>query len=442
MAHTARSEVSSAELTHAVEPLLQQAMEQGDAAAFRARTFVGLLALVQTVTMHWAGLRDLQTKYLVVTATLVFGISVPYFVRRMTQRMLAVDTHAMLSVSGDALFVTLVLMPMVLWPHADYRGCLREVDVGFFALAVVASAIRLSRTAVFVSLAANVAGLATLLAFDDQIAGGPMHYRPANLFVMGVLMSGSGLLAWLSASRTRSLVYAGARAVLLEERARQRLGVYVSEEVATEALKGGRLELGGERRELAVLFSDLRGFTSYSEGISPELLVSELNAYLTAMVAEVRREDGLVDKYIGDAIMAVFGLTGDPAESAARALRAAHAMDAALVRHNEARATQGRPPLKHGIGIHSGSVVAGNIGTPERMQWTVIGDVVNLASRLESATKELGVSVIASDAVVQAAQASGLTLPPLESRGGLTVRGHVRPVEVFAISGQALGETG
>ena len=141
---------------------------------------------------------------------------------------------------------------------------------------------------------------------------------------------------------------------------------------------------------------------------------------------------GLVDKYIGDAIMVVFGIPRFQPDAAAHALRTAKAMQEALVIHNQGRAERGLSPLKQGIGLHFGEVVVGNIGTRERMQYTVIGDAVNVASRLESATKDAGVPILASKHLVDAAAATGLDCRAV-SRGTLAVRGRDDGVEVCAV---------
>ena len=148
---------------------------------------------------------------------------------------------------------------------------------------------------------------------------------------------------------------------------------------------------------MTILFTDIRSFTTISETMDPQNLVGLLNEYFTEMVAIVMDEDGVVDKYIGDAIMAVFGAPVPKPDDAVNAVRAAVRMRRALRDLNERLVSRGLSPLRTGIGIHTGEVVAGNIGSERRMEYTVIGDAVNLASRLESSTKELGVNVLISE---------------------------------------------
>jgi adenylate cyclase len=202
---------------------------------------------------------------------------------------------------------------------------------------------------------------------------------------------------------------------------------------------------------VAVLFCDLRGFTSASERQPPEEVVRQLNEYFEVMVAVIHAHGGVVDKYVGDAIMAVFGAPAGRPDDARRAVRAALAMEHALRMHNARRHMDGLPSLRIGVGVHYGDVVAGNIGTTSHAQYTVIGDVVNLASRLESATRNHGVSVLVSREAKEAADAAsdgnGIRTPlPLRPLGTITVKGRERGVEIFApnpsVEPPALAATG
>jgi hypothetical protein len=172
-------------------------------------------------------------------------------------------------------------------------------------------------------------GLVALLTIDELHNPARMVYTPMEMVFAAAFFAVAAMVGHSIAHRTRALVLQGASAAVLAERARQRLGVYVSEEVASSAM-AGELALGGSNMKAAVLFSDLRGFTRYAEGLAPERLVEELNAYLHEMVAEIRAEGGVVDKYIGDAIMAVFGVPSGHPDDAARAIRAAARMRVAL----------------------------------------------------------------------------------------------------------------
>lgn len=210
---------------------------------------------------------------------------------------------------------------------------------------------------------------------------------------------------------------------------------YVSPAVVEELTNQPDLvELGGKRQDVTVLFSDIRGFTSYSEDRSPEEVVGRLNEYLSAMTAMIFKHGGMIDKYMGDGIMAVFGAPVPQADHAARAIRASQDMREALVELNRGWEARGEALFNIGIGLSSGPVVVGNVGSSERMDYTVIGAEVNLSSRLESLTKEHKTQLILSDRTLQSLRDSGVEAPwEFEELGAVPVRGFTEPIKIFTI---------
>jgi len=224
-----------------------------------------------------------------------------------------------------------------------------------------------------------------------------------------------------------------------EERERARIramfGRYVSDEVVEKLLSDERRpDLGGEAANVTVLFSDIRSFTTISEKLSAHEVVEMLNAYFTRACAPILAEGGTVDKYIGDAVMAVFGSPVAHPDHARRAVRAAIGMAAEAVAFREwmrARFPErGLPEFGVGVGLHTGEAVIGDIGTPKRKEFTAIGDTVNAASRLEGVTKELGCVIAASEATVQAA-GPGVRTGKMET---VKVKGRAEPIRVFEIA--------
>lgn len=215
----------------------------------------------------------------------------------------------------------------------------------------------------------------------------------------------------------------------LAERARIRAVIdkVVSPEVAHELLAHG-LTLGGELREVSVLFADLRDSTALGERLTPTALLELLNAFLSRMAKAIEHERGIVDKYVGDEIMAVFGAPLDLPDHAARAVAAARGMIAALDALNAERAPA--PPLRMGIGIASGTVIAGNVGSSERMNYTVLGDVVNLAARLQALTKEHGVAILMNETTQLGIQGRIAT----RELGTVTVRGRAAPTTLHTVA--------
>jgi adenylate cyclase len=193
----------------------------------------------------------------------------------------------------------------------------------------------------------------------------------------------------------------------------------------------GRLSLGGEALTLTVLFSDIRGFTGISERLGPVELVAFLNEYLTAMTDIVMRRKGLLDKYIGDAVMAVFGAPYPYAEHALEACRTAYEMQLALKDLNAGWMGRGLPEVAIGVGVNTGEMVAGNMGSRDRFNYTVIGDDVNLASRLEGLNKVYGTRIIIS-ASTQALIGEQFWTRTVDL---VRVMGREEPVEIFELLG-------
>ncbi len=220
------------------------------------------------------------------------------------------------------------------------------------------------------------------------------------------------------------------------DRVRNLLGMVVSPEIAMQLLQSD-LKLGGEEREVTILFCDLRDFTSFSEKMPPTEVLALLNRYLDRMSGIIEQHGGVIDKFMGDAIMALFGAPVAVPDAAARAVAAAREMARALENLNAELLAEGKPVLVFGIGINTARVVAGNMGSKTRLNYTVIGDGVNLASRLEGLTKEpaYATPIIVSEATLAAISPR----PAARALGDVRVKGKADAVKIFALS--ARGET-
>ncbi len=205
---------------------------------------------------------------------------------------------------------------------------------------------------------------------------------------------------------------------------------YLSKDVYDQVLANPSLaELGGKRRYMSVLFSDMRGFTTLSERGDPEALVQQLNEYFSRMVDVVFDNRGTLDKFVGDMVMALFGAPLDDEDHAEHAVATAVAMVTALEDLNRGWAAEGRPTLGIGIGVNSGEMIAGTIGSRQVRSYTVIGDAVNLGARLESLNKEYRTSIIISDATRKLLR-TPRTLRPL---GSVVVKGKSIAVDIFEV---------
>jgi adenylate cyclase len=203
---------------------------------------------------------------------------------------------------------------------------------------------------------------------------------------------------------------------------------YLSRDVMAKVLSDAP-SLRGEHREVSILFSDLRGFTTLSERMQPEQIAAHLNEYFEAMTAAIFAHRGMINDFVGDAVMAVFGAPVDDADHAWNALQSALAMNRALAALNERWQAAGLPSLRMGIGIHTGPVFAGNVGGRERIKYTVIGDPVNVASRVEGLNKELGTTVLITEETLAAIG----DRVRVRDCGPIAVKGRVEKVRVFEV---------
>ncbi len=220
----------------------------------------------------------------------------------------------------------------------------------------------------------------------------------------------------------------------MEAERRQLMGLferYVSADVAAEIWKNrDNIVLAGEERVATILFSDIRSFTAMTAGVPSKEVLAWLNRYLTAMGEVIKQNRGFLNKFIGDGIMVIFGapLTEGTQEDACRAVRCAQEMLAAVDRWNASKPATD-PTLKIGIGIHTGQVTAGNVGSPDRLEYSVIGEAVNLASRLESLTKDFHTSLVLSPATWEQVCNQFPTVPLGEAQ----VRGFTTAIPLYSV---------
>ncbi|MCP5500684.1 MAG: adenylate/guanylate cyclase domain-containing protein [Leptospiraceae bacterium] len=215
------------------------------------------------------------------------------------------------------------------------------------------------------------------------------------------------------------------------EKVKDALTRFVNREVAEMALHG-EIKLGGERKNCVIFFSDIRSFTAISEKMEPEAVIEFLNEYMTAMVSCINETGGTVDKYIGDAIMATWGVPISKGNDVENALTGTLMMRKALIKFNRGRGSEDKPIIRIGCGLNYGPVVAGQMGSSEKLQYTVIGDAVNLASRVEPLNKPFGTDILITEDLYNIVK----DIYRVEKMSSIKVKGKSEPQSVYALLGR------
>lgn len=280
------------------------------------------------------------------------------------------------------------------------------------AIIIVMGALRLRGLGV---VSAGLAGLATYVAVLDRVGSDPFLVA-AHLVLLGMAC---GLGLWITRSLSR---------VVQSEVARTTLRHFLPEQVLDDAFDDPLSLLDAPRTiDATILISDIRGFTQWSERRAPAEVLSFLNDIQGALAASVLDRGGMVDKFMGDGMLAVFGASAPAADHAARAIAAARDIQRTVVHLNQDLEAKGEPEVRIGLGLHSGPVVVGCLGSGARLEFTVIGDTVNAASRLEAMTKTLSSAVLVSEETKRRAPDEQLA-----PQGRVTLRGRAADLAVYS----------
>ncbi|MEY3011473.1 MAG: hypothetical protein RIT45_208 [Pseudomonadota bacterium] len=420
------------------EEFLLEAARLGERGMAYAR-IVGLTLFLAMVVFHvQTGARPIQVLW-VAGPTLALGIIWSLVILYLTRTATIERSWLVVSAGFDGIIATISLVPSVLWPRPEFTGFATQPTSAALLVALATVPLRLSTQAARLEVRIVLFG-GLALVWLDQTLNGSRASQPIDFVSGSALMVSAAIVATLMSDWIRITVGRGMEAVQSAERAKNRLGAYISPEFAREVLERDAATRSRASYDAAVLFTDLRGFTSQGESTSPEQLFRELNDYFEVMVGVVLKHGGVVDKFMGDALMAVFGVPDVDEGCADKAVTAAIAMERALRAHNIERQHFGLPPLRHGIGIHFGPVIAGDVGSEMRRQFTIIGDTVNVASRIEAMTKTLGHSILISDSAVEAARSRWQRTDIVQKVGEFDIRGRRGRVALWTAPADELME--
>ncbi len=324
-----------------------------------------------------------------------------------------------MTITGDYL---LTLFAFIELKHAHFfQNISDEMIVSHFIIILILinllSVLRYNRSIILYSTGVGFLVGIFLLVKYNQFSSATI-YTPPMILISGLLT------LWFSSDLGK---------LFLRIRKREKLMRFLSKDIVKSIDSGQiNLELGGEKKEVTVLFSDIRGFTKMSEGKDPYEIVSLLNEYFSAMTKIIFEHGGTVDKFIGDAIMAVFGTPLTKPDDALRAVQVASCMQKRMKELNAKWASTNIPVIDIGIALHTGIVVAGNIGSLERMEYTVIGDTVNLTSRIEGLNKTYKSKILISQSTYNHVKQNIPMVLVAETK----VRGRTHPVKLYTLKEQ------
>ena len=429
---------------------------------FHLRVKLAVLAVVAVwLVTYYAPARSIPG-VLVVATFAAFGLAQYVLARRYGQPVLWAGVFSVLEA---ALLIAVILTPITFPPDWPPQMQLRLPTVFYLFVYVAGTALSYSPRFVvwtgavtialwalghhaMLRLPATVSAHSSLIDLPGLSPTGslelyldPHYVSDAAWRTQTVLLALLTALLAASVARSRSLL----RRQVTDHLARASLARYFSPNVVDALASAGEAGMAAHRHPVAVLFADIRGFTRLSEALGPEATIELLTEFHKLVSRIVFEHRGTLEKYIGDAVMATFGTPSRGADDAGRALQCAWQLADETYRWNRERARRGSAPVHLGIGVHYGEAVLGSIGDAQRLDYVVVGDTVNVASRLERLTRELDVELEVSDAVVgrirEEGSLVGLRLDQLEPGAEVHLTGRMQPITIWTAGRDSTGRS-
>lgn len=365
------------------------------------------------------------------TYTLYLALSL-IFIRNITeQRYRPIYKYLFITLDFVFILVGVIALRMTLIMGGSMMAIDTPAFWGFFLINVM-SGMRLDPKLSFHCAALSIIVFAGLVVFDLRRMPAPEVSTIVMMVMKGAILLLTALISGFIGLKARRLIIENLNEHRQKEIITKVFGRYISGPEADKLLDGD-IALGGEERKITVLFSDIRDFTWISEKLTPQEVVVLLNEYFDAMVGIVFSNDGIVNKFMGDGMMAIFGAPEAKGNEEERAVRAAIEMQERLKLFNRQQINkETMVTLSVGIGITTGNAVIGNVGSTQRMEYTAIGDTINTASRFVGLSKEVNADILIDEATYAAVRGRFFT----DSLGSLSVKGKDAPLTVYSVTGE------
>ncbi len=375
---------------------------------------------------------SLNIRFFFISSLSISCICIGLFVWHYYKKSKYFSTAKYLLVTLDIAFISLLVIIIRYTMSRDIYEITTDIPA-FLAIFFInsMSGLRLDFKYSMYCAVASVMILIGFTIYDRQNITQP--YLIMFSFFKGVILLGIALISGYIGNSAKKLIIQNYKEQEEKNFVKRIFGKYVTPEIRDQILDG-RIPLDGERIKATVLFADLRDFTPYVEGNNPEEVIRSMRAYFTTMQRAIRKHHGLVLQYVGDEIEAAFGVPIQYDDHADKAIQAALEMRQGLEELNTNRVKEGKIPFRHGIGIHTGEVLAGNTGSEDQPSYALIGDTVNLASRLQGLNKEFCTEIIFSESTRSSVARVDLSGCDLKQLPPTLIKGKSQPVEIYAVS--------